>query len=332
LYDAYDGMKTYAFGKKYRANDILSDTSSDNPDFLFLCLINILEILDNYQKENYGKILSIFKFNNKFFNKQAIRLQINHDKILIKNILQNCYDISIKEETTIQQILENFNEKSLLKETILKSIQDNEDYKIALQVKFIELRKMIGFLNDIHISTQHGVKGESHETVIFITNESKSNPNVRMYSFFELWSSLQFSLPEIENFYYDYKTEINKFEHKSNFNHSLLDARYFEPFKDKISEYCNSVLEKYKENKFFKAIYLNDFNKYKINSNVTNSKKLFSITEIEGILFAYKIFYVGCSRARRNLMVVCDNNKVESFKDVFEKKLKSVGFIIETLT
>ena len=93
-----------------------------------------------------------------------------------------------------------------------------------------------------------------------------------------------------------------------------------------------TVLEKYKENKFFKAIYLNDFNKYKINSKVTNSKKLFSITEIEGILFAYKIFYVGCSRARRNLMVVCDNNKVESFKDVFEKKLKSVGFIIETLT
>ena len=52
------------------------------------------------------------------------------------------------------------------------------------------------------------------------------------------------------------------------------------------------------------------------------------ITNIEGILTAYKLFYVGCSRAKRNLTVVVDENKIAQFKDAFVEKVRKIGFAV----
>lgn len=47
-----------------------------------------------------------------------------------------------------------------------------------------------------------------------------------------------------------------------------------------------------------------------------------------GILTAYKLFYVGCSRARKNLIVVVDAYKVNRFKEAFMNKMKEIGFSV----
>lgn len=43
-------------------------------------------------------------------------------------------------------------------------------------------------------------------------------------------------------------------------------------------------------------------------------------------MVAYKIFYVGCSRAKRNLTVILDKEKIEGFEDKLKQKLELVGF------
>jgi DNA helicase-2/ATP-dependent DNA helicase PcrA len=46
------------------------------------------------------------------------------------------------------------------------------------------------------------------------------------------------------------------------------------------------------------------------------------------MLTAYRLFYVGCSRARKELTVVVDADKIVNFKDEFKVKMNSVGFDI----
>ena len=78
----------------------------------------------------------------------------------------------------------------------------------------------------------------------------------------------------------------------------------------------------------FEALCKEDFIAYLKKPNVKNVQKIFKITEIEGILTAYKLFYVGCSRARKNLIIIVEKNKIMNFKEKFVDKAKKIGFTV----
>ena len=59
-----------------------------------------------------------------------------------------------------------------------------------------------------------GVKGESHDTVVFVADNSKSNPIVHMSKFFEMWSNINITLSEFDAFYYDYSQTIDRIENQ----------------------------------------------------------------------------------------------------------------------
>ncbi len=40
----------------------------------------------------------------------------------------------------------------------------------------------------------------------------------------------------------------------------------------------------------------------------------------------YKLFYVGCSRARKKLLVVIEETKINKFKEAFITKARTIGF------
>lgn len=182
-----------------------------------------------------------------------------------------------------------------------------------------------------HISTQHGVKGESHTSVIFVASDNVNTPNVRMYPFFELWSKLEFSLPQFEELFYSYSKIIEEVEKELGMKVSKLTAETHnknEKNKTILNKYSKQVLEKYQENLLFEALCKEDFITYLKKPNVKNVKKIFKITEIEGILTAYKLFYVGCSRARKNLIIMVEKNKIINFKEKFVDKIKKIGFTV----
>ena len=49
----------------------------------------------------------------------------------------------------------------------------------------------------------------------------------------------------------------------------------------------------------------------------------------QSILSAYKIFYVGCSRARKNLIILVSKSKTNDYQLELIEKFKKIGFDVE---
>ena len=107
------------------------------------------------------------------------------------------------------------------------------------------------------------------------------------------------------------------------------DFKNGDTIKTILDECAADVLEKLKDNSLFQFLLKSDFEKYLEKHNVTAAKNIFKRTKIEGVLTAYKLFYVGCSRARMNLIVIVDKRKVSNYEDKFIEKAKWAGFKIE---
>ncbi len=132
--------------------------------------------------------------------------------------------------------------------------------------------------------------------------------------------------------FYSYSKIIMEVEAKLRMKISDLTAETHnknEANKKLLAEYSNQVLNTYRDNKLFEALLKDDFIAYLAKSTVGNAKNIFKISKIEGILTAYKLFYVGCSRARKNLVIVVDETKINKFENEFKAKLISIGFEIQ---
>lgn len=79
-------------------------------------------------------------------------------------------------------------------------------------------------------------------------------------------------------------------------------------------------------NIYFDFIYSETYDKYFLKQNVSNALPCLKSTTIFGMLTAYRLFYVGCSRAKKELTVVIDESKIMTYKDAFVAKMQSVGF------
>ncbi len=333
LYSAYEKMEAYSFGRKYSPTDVLSDMSNDNPDALmkFLFLLNNIMML--YSKENYGMLISVCRKENRFFNSSLFQLKKHTDKKVLRDKFEAVKIVYERENCLIKDVIECLFEQSLISTTVKNIYEESAEYQQVLDIEIEEIKNLANYLNTPHISTQHGVKGESHPSVIFVAADNYSTPNVRMYSFFELWSRYNISLPEFEDLFYSYSKIIMEVEAKLGMRTSELNAETHnknETNKKLLAEYSNQVLNTYRDNKLFEALLKDDFTTYLAKSTVGNAKNIFKISKIEGILTAYKLFYVGCSRARKNLVIVIDENKINKFENDLKTKLISTGFEIQS--
>ncbi len=331
LYRKLDNMEKYSFGRKYSPTDVLSDLTEDNPDLLMKFLFIIYRIVKLYSNKNYGNVISLCKKHNNLFNQKFIKLSSHGDKARLKGSFDKLVEIYNKDETTIRDVLHKLVELNISTEETIIRFTENVEYNEVLDVVVKELNNLASYLDSPSISTQHGVKGESHTSVVFVANDSSNNPVVRMHDFFQLWATVEFSLPQIEELYYSYLKEVNALVNKLGMKTDDLNADNHnknETNKTVLKEACLKVLELFGKNKIFEFTYKKDYETYLSNPNVGNAKKTFKVTRLYGILSAYRLFYVGCSRARKNLTIVIDNSKVAKFKDVFMNKASDTGFTI----
>ena len=325
LFSQFSRMDMYSYGKKYSPTDVLSDLSNDNPDPLMKLLFLIFTIAKLYENENFGSIISMCKKQNKFFNTSTFKIQKHADKAILKEKLDKLAEIYNDNQSTIKNVLDKLCELELIKSETIKDLVENSEYTTVFDVLISEVNNLAEYLNTPTISTQHGVKGESHTSVIFVANDSHSTPNVRMYDFFELWSNVSFSLTEFEEFYYSYLSDIKDIESQIGMKVSDLKKETHLSNIDIMKNACTLALENY-QNSIFEYICKDDFEAYLSNSTLTNARKLFKKTTVEGVLTAYKLFYVGCSRARKNLLVVVDESKIRNYREKFIKKCQEIGF------
>lgn len=165
LYNAFDKMEKYSFGKAVSAVDVLTTHYEDNPDSLLKVLFCIVELLRLYKAQQYGSIIQILKGNKSVFSKDSWNIKTHNDKETVFNSIKQVFNIIESENKTIADLIRGLANVHLLNEAYLSGIVDDDDYKLAELVPVVEVVHVADYLCNPRVSTQHGVKGESHDIV-----------------------------------------------------------------------------------------------------------------------------------------------------------------------
>lgn len=333
LYRAFSRMEKYSFPKKYHSNDVLSDNTQENPDPLMRFLFSFNNIMRLYQSRNFGSMINQCKLYKEFYSSNTYSITKHVDKnrlsAIYEELSKGYFDDSI---ITIEHLLTDLVAKDIITEEFMQGVMDDGEYQEVLNVDVVEVKRLAAYLQEPRISTQHGVKGESHTSVLFVAADSYSTPIVHMYDFFKVWSQVDFSLNQIEEFYYKYARIIIDTENQLGMQTKDLTADSHnrnEANKLILKHASENMLNTFKTNQLFELLCKDYYEDYLQKPNVGNAKKCFKDSAVYGVLVAYKLFYVGCSRARKNLTVVIDEKKISDFTDAFKAKLEKIGFKVK---
>ena len=326
LYDAYSGMEKYSFGKKYNAVDVLTKEEIRENDALLSFLFTVNIIVDYFTKEFYGEVFRIIRKAGTYFNCEKFIIRKHIDKHLVKDKLDDIVALYNELSTTVDDFLSLCVEKKYIREEFYSAVVEENDYQLVKNVKVQEVKVLADYMSDPKISTQHGVKGESHDTVVFVADNSRSNPVVHMSKFFEMWSNIDITLSEFDAFYYIYSQMLNQIENKIGMKCSQLKADTYISVASIIDEELQAFTKKNETNPYYIQLLKVKMDKYFGKKNVTNVKECLKEGTVYGPLCAYRLFYVGCSRAKRNLVIMINKKDIEGFEDKLRNKLMITGF------
>lgn len=326
LYDAYSGMEKYSFGKKYNAVDVLTKEEIRENDALLSFLFTVNIIVDYFTKEFYGEVFRIIRKAGTYFNCEKFIIRKHIDKHLVKDKLDDIVALNNELSTTVDDFLSLCVEKKYIREEFYSAVVEENDYQLVKNVKVQEVKVLADYMSDPKISTQHGVKGESHDTVVFVADNSRSNPVVHMSKFFEMWSNIDITLSEFDAFYYIYSQMLNQIENKIGMKCSQLKADTYISVASIIDEELQAFTKKNETNPYYVQLLKVKMDKYFGKKNVTNVKECLKEGTVYGPLCAYRLFYVGCSRAKRNLVIMINKKDIEGFEDKLRNKLMITGF------
>ena len=326
LYDAYSGMEKYSFGKKYNAVDVLTKEEIRENDALLSFLFTVNIIVDYFTKEFYGEVFRIIRKAGTYFNCEKFIIRKHIDKHLVKDKLDDIVALYNELSTTVDDFLSLCVEKKYIREEFYSAVVEENDYQLVKNVKVQEVKVLADYMSDPKISTQHGVKGESHDTVVFVADNSRSNPVVHMSKFFEMWSNIDITLSEFDAFYYIYSQMLNQIENKIGMKCSQLKADTYISVTSIIDEELQAFTKKNETNPYYIQLLKVKMDKYFGKKNVTNVKECLKEGTVYGPLCAYRLFYVGCSRAKRNLVIMINKKDIDGFEDKLRNKLMITGF------
>ncbi|WP_240418382.1 UvrD-helicase domain-containing protein [Paenibacillus periandrae] len=342
LFDQIGARELYrAFNEKYQQFDkyspkqILTDITMENPDELMIILIFITDIVEFFNQNKYGELIkrvTQFRYaNDKMWkiNKHSDKLKIHTHLISLSNIM--------KEEISLEDLLNYLRDNEFINvfhiDEIMNNINENDKFKEKIyNVKYVEFKNCYNECNKQSISTQHAVKGEGHNAIALKISDG-SNPNVQMYLFLEIWSRGLFNYQELKKMNGEMKIIKEEYSNligvklsSSNINNTIYQAEL-----NNINKFIDDIVNTLqKQQCLYESLLKKVFETYMNNCNVTNFKKcLVLINKLEGIILAYKLFYVGCSRAKDKLDVYISVDKIKDFEADFKTKMESVGFLIE---
>jgi DNA helicase-2/ATP-dependent DNA helicase PcrA len=319
-------MQKYKYGSKYSPSDILN-TVEDNPDGLFYLLNLLNNLFLNYANKKFGEIIICFQKYKKIFNFQTCVINNHKGKTNLAQLLKDIYNM-YNNDITIKNFILFVKEKEFIRTEYCDEILLDSDYENLLEVKMEEIHNLVNFNNEPNVSTQHGVKGESHESVVFVA-ENSNNPTVKMDQFFELWSKYDICLNDFNEFYYRYKDFIVGIEKSLRLDFKTIKSPQFKENETDITKHIKKFNDENSGNCYFESILQFDFGNYlsKTRQGVGDAKKCFKLNNVFGVLAAYKLFYVGCSRAKKNLTVLIEKTSDSDFSPLI-KKVKECGFCL----
>ena len=107
---------------------------------------------------------------------------------------------------------------------------------------------------------------------------------------------------------------------------SQLKADMYRSVTSIINEELQLFIRENETNPYYIQLLKAKMEKYLKKKNVTNAKDCLKEGIVYGPLCAYRLFYVGCSRSRKNLVIMINKKDIEGFENRLRSKLTAVGF------
>lgn len=323
---------------KINVKDVLLPTNDDeSPDVLLNFIFLLGDLLEHFKNKEYGELIQKLKSSyyvaekgkKMIFNLSKLEISRHSDKQKYRTLFEGIDNLySDGNDNPIFYLMEFLIENEIINdgfynEIILFEIDEQFQYTDILCLPTYKFFHLNNLRNKHNISTQHGVKGEGHEKVIFVAEDS-STPGIKIYNFFKLFSQMPtFKLDDFQQFYYDFTRDLNMLEIQIEERIGKISA----PKRDEYALYFESIYEKYKDNMYFQEINCQG-EVFKPKLPLKHLKKMFNMSTVRSVLVAYKLFYVGCSRAERELIILVEENKIRDFSEEFIDKMRNCGFEI----
>ena len=150
-----------------------------------------------------------------------------------------------------------------------------------------------------------------------------------MYRFFEMWGHLSVSLKSFNQFYYAYINELSDLQIAINMKINDLTKDSYTQYEDIIQKKISAIMERFAENPYFEFLCKEKYEQFLSKPGVTKAKECMKESTVYGVLSAYKLFYVGCSRARKNLTILLNKSKIKGDFELQKSKFEELGFIVQ---
>ena len=340
IYKKY--QEIYPNNGRISVMDVLVNSNYDeNPDELMSFLSLLFQVLSEYHNKNYGEMIRLLKNSKKnlpfgksisVFDSSLLKIEFHKDKVKLKEKMDFFVRL-LKSKKPLGIVIQKLVANKIIGNDFYKFIFLYDKNGVFLYTDLfcssIELFKLIDEYNrNPMVSTQHGVKGEGHKKILFVAEDS-SNPGINIYEFLNLFTSfytqnIVYNFDSFQQFYYDFNRDILSLEERLEKKISKIKAedreQYFDDFQN--------IYNKYLDNEYFKFICLNQ-NTLRLREKtcLKDMKTIFNNNAVRSILTAYKLFYVGCSRAEEELVVLIDENQIENMTE-FKSCFKQIGFQI----
>jgi DNA helicase-2/ATP-dependent DNA helicase PcrA len=338
----------YPHNSRITAIDVMLPPKGDeSPDELMNFFYSFGQLVDAFNSKHYAKVirlLSTIEYKNINGRKKkvfcsSLKIEMHEDKERLHSILRT----TIKEYTnnntcSLNEFLCYLVSEGVVESEFFEQVQqyENDDgqaiYKDLLGCQLGEMKRLIAYKDKQSVSTQHGVKGEGHPLVCFWCEDSSNTPQVSMYEFFRMYTQLEnFNLSEFQNLYYRFKAFIQSIEKNIGKKKRAIEN---EDIKKSIVFFDEMILS-FKGDMYFRNIFGADIVDYESRRAKgefppkTFLQNKFNYSKVDSVLVAYKLFYVGCSRAKERLTVLVSQGKIASFETDFQRKMKSIGFDID---
>ena len=339
IYKIY--QKIYPNNGRVSVMDVLTNSNYDeNPDVLMSFLSLLFQVLSEYHNKNYGEMIRLLKNskNNLSFGKSIpvfdssiLKIEFHQDKVKLKEKMDLFVKL-LESKDLLGIVIQELVANKVISDDFYKFIflyDKNGDFLYTdLFCSSIELFKLMDEYNrNPMVSTQHGVKGEGHKKILFVA-ENSSNPGIKIYEFLNLFTHFytqnKFNFDSFQQFFYNFNRDIFLLEDKLEKKISKIQA---EDRKQYIDDFQN-IYNKYLDNDYFKFICLKQ-NTLQLREKtcLADIKIIFNNNTVRSILTAYKLFYVGCSRAEEELVVLINASQIDNMTE-FKNCFKQIGFQI----
>ena len=138
-------------------------------------------------------------------------------------------------------------------------------------------------------------------------------------------------LGDFDDFYYNYLKMIKSVESECSIKILEMKADDYKQNEKFILQKISEFRDMYCDNDYYLNLLKDTFEEYFAKNNKGKAQACLKENTVYGVLAAYRLFYVGCSRARKNLAILIDNADVANFKEQLKSKFEYVGFEVEEM-